>query len=135
MKIVNPFFLDVLLGPITGLADDDEAVQHYEKIELCSEEQYKAVIRDILVTPYNGLDEEKKEKAKLALSYYLSRQEVDFQRVFDSCLPPFDPPPHARDFFAWLWDVLFPNESFLVSDSETYRVVADIHEPNRPARL
>ena len=134
MKIVNPYFLDVFLRPITGLADDDEAVLYYQEIELGSEEQYKAVIRDTLVEPFNSLDEEKKQKSKLALGYYLTKQAIDFQRVFDSCLPPFDLPENARDFFVWLWEELFAGENYIVPDYETYKVVPDIHEPNRPTK-
>lgn len=59
MKIVNPYFLHVFLRPIIGLADDDEAVEYYRQIELKSEDQYKAVIRDILIEPFKSLDEEK----------------------------------------------------------------------------
>lgn len=59
MKIVNPYFLDVFLRPITGLADDNEAVLHYQGIELNSEEQYKEVIRGMLIESFNSLNEEK----------------------------------------------------------------------------
>lgn len=134
MKIVNPYFLDVFLRPITGLADDDEAVLYYQKIELNSEEQYRALIRDTLVGHFESLDDVKKQKSKLALSYYLTRQEIDFQRIFDSCLPPFDLPANASDFFVWIWEELFAGEDYIITDSETYKVVADIHEPNRVAK-
>lgn len=134
MKIVNPYFLDELLSPLTGLADDDGAVEHYRHIELNSEDQYKSVIKDTLIEPFNNLDEERKQKSKLALSYYLTKQKCNFERVFNSCLPPFHPPEDARDFFIWLWESLFPGESYIVSDSETYKVVPNIYEPNRPTR-
>jgi hypothetical protein len=134
MKIVNPYFLDVLLRPITGLADDDDAVLHYQGIELSNEKQYKEVIRGTLIGPFNSLDDEKKKKSEIALSYYLTKDEIDFQRVFDSCLPPFDPPTNARNFFVWLWEELFAGKDYIIPDLETYRVMPDIHEPNRPSK-
>ncbi|ELK38905.1 hypothetical protein BAG01nite_49530 [Brevibacillus agri] len=131
MNVVNPHFLDVFLRPLTGLADDDEAVAHYKEIELQTEQQYKAVIRETLVEHFNNLEEVEKRKSKIALSYYLTKPEIDFERVFYSLLPPFDAPPNARDFFLWLWEELFIGESFELIDVESYKVVADMYEPLR----
>lgn len=63
----------------------------------------------------------------------ISSLEFDFERVFESCLPPFDPPKIALDFFVWLWEALFNNEDYNIDPNEVYKIVADVHEPNRPA--
>ncbi|MCC0566090.1 hypothetical protein HN020_15355 [Brevibacillus borstelensis] len=131
MQVVNPHFLDLFLRPLTGLADDDEAIAYYKEIELLTEEQYKAVIRETLVEHFNNLEEVEQRKSKLALSYYLTEAEIDFERVFYSLLPPFDAPSNARDFFVWLWEELFDGESFELKDAESYKVVADMYEPLR----
>ncbi|GEB30421.1 MULTISPECIES: hypothetical protein [Brevibacillus] len=134
MKVVNPHFLSVFLVPITGLADADEAIEHYKNIELLTEEQYKEVIRETLVEYFQNLEEDVKRKSKLALSYCLTKPTVDFESVFESLLPPFDLPPNARDFFLWLWEELFIGESYELADAESYKVVADMYEPLRSTK-
>jgi len=134
MKVVNPHFLDEFLVPITGLADDNEAIEHYKDVELRTEAQYKAVIRETLVEHFHSLEEVVKKKAKLALSYYLTKPAVDFVGVFESLLPPFDLPPNARDFFVWLWEELFIGESYELADVDSYKVVADMYEPLRSTK-
>lgn len=134
MKLVNPYFLNDLMSPITGLADDDEAVSYYNSLNISSEEQYRSIIREVFIEYFSSLDKQKKDKTKTALSFYLSKQDSDFERVFESCLPPFDPPTDVRDFFVWLWEELFKGESYIISDMESYKIVPDIHEPNRPIK-
>ncbi len=131
MNTVNPFFLDVFLIPITGLGDDDESVLYYQKLGVCTETRYREIIRELLIDPFVKLDEEKKLKAKIALSYYLTTSKIDFLRVFEACLPPFDAPRVARDFFVWIWEEIFTNESYLLLDVESIAIDSDIHEPNR----
>ncbi|MFE1630586.1 hypothetical protein ACFLFF_27980 [Brevibacillus reuszeri] len=134
MKVVNPHFLDEFLGPITGLADDNESIEHYKDVELRTEEQYKAVIRETLVEHFHSLEEVVKKKSKLALSYYLTKPAVDFEGVFYSLLRPFDAPSDPRDFFVWLWEELFIGESYELADVNSYKVVADMYEPLRSTR-
>lgn len=134
MKIVNPYFLLDLLGPITGRGDDDVVVEKYRLVNFSDETQYKIIIDELFVDYFQSLSEENKSKAKLALSYYLSRSELDFERLFESCLPPFDPPKNARDFFVWLWEALFNEEDYIIDPNEVYKIVTDVHEPNQPAK-
>ena len=132
MKTVNPYFLNDLMSPITGLADDDNAIKYYSNLNINTEEKFRSIIKDLFLPYYENLDHTKKQKSKLALSYYLSKADYDFERVFESCLPPFDPPSNARNFFLWLWEELFNGEDYLIKDLKSYKVVLDIHEPNIP---
>jgi len=134
MKTVNPYFLNELLSPITGLTDDDEAVILYQNMNLNDEAQYRKIIKDLFKPHFNGISEIVQQKSKLALSYYLSKDNYDFEGVFESCLPPFDPPKNPRDFFVWLWEELFGNEDYKISDVESFKEVPDVHEPNRPVK-
>jgi hypothetical protein len=134
MHTVNPYFLNDLMSPITGLGEDDEAVSFYGEMGIISEDQYRKIINEKFVDYYKSLDKDKQQKLKIALSYYLSKPDSDFERVFESCLPPFDPPANARDFFVWIWEELFKQESYMISDLKSYKVVPDIHEPNRPVK-
>jgi hypothetical protein len=133
VKTVNPYFLHTLLGPLAGMADDDDAVRRFASIDSNNEGQVKRVISEMLAPHFFGLSAEMKDRAKTALGYYLAKPDANFERVFESCLPPFDPPSVARQFFVWLWEVLFPTESFAAVDYLTFREVADIDEPNRLA--
>jgi len=131
MKTVNPFLLHELLAPITGLADDAVAVEAYSRLDTNDERQIKEVIRRELKPYYCSLNEQVRKRAKFALSYYLSKPSADFARVFESCLPPFDPPDDARQFFVWLWEEFFPTECFELQTLREIKEVANIHEPNR----
>lgn len=134
MKIINPYFLIHLLSPIDGSGDDDNVVSHYNEMGIIREEQYRIIINNLFIDYYHGLDIDKQQKTKLTLSFYLSKANFDFNRIFESCLPPFDPPANARDFFVWIWEALFNEESYLISDLESYKIVPDIYEPNRPTK-
>jgi len=131
MNQVNPFFLHELLGPLTGLADDDSTVDFFRSIDPNDPDQVRPIIRRYLVPYFDQLQAPAKRKAKLALSYYLSNSSANFARVFHSCLLPFPPPDDARMFFLWLWEELFPNENHQLTDLTAFREVPDIHEPNR----
>ncbi|MCR8659459.1 hypothetical protein [Paenibacillus endoradicis] len=129
MITINPHFLSQLLIPITGMADVDEEVEKYRELDIADKEQYRAIIRRIIPASFYSLTIENQEKVKLALNYYLSTSEIDFERVFHSCLPPFDHPTNAKDFFVWIWEELFGDERFQISDKEQYFINPDIEEP------
>jgi hypothetical protein len=131
MKTVNPHFLDVLLRPLIGLADDDEATAHFSTLDPDSAEQVRHVIRTTLAPAYVSLPEEMREPCKTALAYYLSRPDTDFERIFDACLPPFSAPQTPRDFFVWLWRELFGEEDYTRCVADGFREIDDIEEPNR----
>jgi hypothetical protein len=131
MFSINPYFITDLLSPITGLADDDEAVEKYREIDISDDYQYREIIEKEIRTYYDGLNNEKKEKIKQALNYYLSTSEIDFERVFESCLPPFAPPKKTRDFFVWIWEELFEGEIYQITEKVDYVIISDVNEPNR----
>ncbi|TVX92498.1 hypothetical protein [Paenibacillus agilis] len=131
MISVNPYFITDLLSPITGLADDDEAVEQYKYIDTTNDIYYREIIRNEIRMYYNCLNSVKKEKVKRALNYYLATSEIDFERVFESCLPPFDPPKDARDFFVWIWEEFYGGEVYEVPNKAIYVINSDVNEPNR----
>lgn len=132
MNVVNICFLEDLLSPLTGLADDDEMVQYYSDINLSAETQYKQIIDEYIKGYFCKLNKEKKNKLKMALRYSLSKEGFDFARIFESCLLPFEPPINVRSFFIWIWEELFREEDYMISNLEEYKVIEDIYEPNRP---
>jgi hypothetical protein len=131
MRTVNPYFLHTLLEPITGLADDDDAVANYSSLNPNDEHSVREIIRELIVPHAKTLSEPVRERVKLAYRYYLSKQDSQFGRVFDSNLPPFDSPDDPRMFFIWMWEECFPGEAYELPQLDTYTERPDINEPLR----
>jgi len=111
-----------LLGPLAGLADDDDAVAKYRTLNTNDKAQVTEVIRELILPNYRSLNHDEQVSLKLCLRYYLSKPDSRLDRVFNSILPPFDPPTNARDFFLWTWEVLFPGEEFKLENWQEYDV-------------
>ncbi|MDR2981212.1 MAG: hypothetical protein LBV12_03080 [Puniceicoccales bacterium] len=133
MKTVNPYFLHVLLDPLTGLADDEDAVEKFATLNPDDQHEVRTVIREMLTPNFENLPSQTQKRCKQALAYYLSKPDANFGRVYEACLPPFDPPKDPRDFFVWIWSELFPGEIYEEHASELYCEVPDIEEPGRIA--
>lgn len=129
MKSVNPYFLHTLLEPLTGLADDDKAVAKYSSIDPNDSEQVRQVIRDLIVPHAKSLSAPVRERVKLAFRFYLSKDNSNFARVYNSNLPPFDPPHEPRKFFVWVWEECFPGADFRLANLDEYVENADVNEP------
>ena len=127
---VNPYYLHAMLGPFAGLADDDEAVIKYGAINPNDEYEIKNLIRTSLKPNFKCFNEQSQQLSKQTLQYYLSKPTYNFERVFDSLLPPFDHPDEARNFFLWVWDELFPEENYRVKDITAYVEIIDINASN-----
>ena len=128
MKIVNGFFLDALLDPLCGLGDSETAVLKYADLNPNDEESVRSVIRNLIVPATRKLSEKKKEQVRLACQYYLTKGGINFNRVFESILPPFGPPDDVRKFFEWTWEECFPDESYILSNLEEYEEHHDANE-------
>jgi hypothetical protein len=109
---VYPFALHLLLGPLAGLADDDEEACKYAILDANDECQVKPIIERLISPHFLVLEPKRREAVKTALKYYLSKPDAQFDRVFDSLLPPFSAPDNARNFFVWIWEVLFDGEDY-----------------------
>ena len=131
MNTVKPYFVHTLLEPITGLAEDDDAVRTYGDLDSNDESQMRRVIREIIVPHELALSMGAKERVKLAYQFYPSKPDADFKRVFYSNLPPFDAPDDPRQFFLWIWDECFSGEDFHLADLGKFIENRDINEPMR----
>ena len=129
MNKVNPYFLHCLLDPITGMADDDEAVIKYRHVDLNDEQQARKIIREFMVPHAKAMTGDFREKTQLAYRYYLTRSDSRWDRVFDSILPPFVSPKNYRQFFEWLYEECFQTTDYLLSNIDEYVVVEDVNEP------
>ena len=128
---MNPYFLHTLLEPLSGLADDDDAVQAYANLDSNDETQMRAIIREMIVPLALSLSTGAKERVKLAYQFYLSKPDAKWDRVFYSTLPPSDAPNDPRQFFVWIWDECFSGEDFHLADLSKFIENRDINEPMR----
>lgn len=129
MKDVNPYFLRVPLEPITGLADDDEAVTQYWDTDLNDELQARTIIKSMLVPEMSELGPKVREKVQLAYKYYLSRDETDWAGVYNSVLPPFETPSDARLFMYWVYEECFQSSDYNLPNIEDYVQHRNVDEP------
>jgi hypothetical protein len=129
MKIVNPYAIRDFLSGLAGMGDDDEYIIQYRQFDSNDSEKSKEVIQRELVPEFNRLPIKTQEFAKLSLRYYLTTDRVRWGRVYDGCLFPFDHPKNPRDFFVWIWEVMYPGESCLLEKTDDYTEDFDIEGP------
>jgi len=130
MKEVNCWYVHALLSPLVGLADDDESVVRYSTLNPNEASEVKQVIRSILKPYFERYDQKSMDKARDSLSYYLSKDNTDFDRIFYSNLLPFNAPDDPRTFFVWLWDELFGASDYQIHDFTIYQVNEDVAAAN-----
>lgn len=133
MKTVNAAFIEYLFVPLTGGADDDEITQKYYDVDSNDEIIMKAIIKSALKPEFEKNSLPFKEALKKTLSYYLTTNKIDFGRVFDSNLLPFDSPTNPKDFFIWIWEIFFGEEDYVMKDAKDYVENNDLYEPLRLA--
>lgn len=133
---VNPYWLEVPLDPLAGLADGgEEDLEPFEGVSVDNEPSYRDVIRKRIVPYINSMNSESITHIKNCIQYYLNKENVPWGRVLDSLLIPFDCPRSPRDFFLWIWEECFPNECWAVDDLSGYVVAADIDAPRLTIRF
>jgi hypothetical protein len=117
-KIVNHLFLGYVLGDLGGRADVDEEVEKYNDLDVNDKQSVLKIIRNFCIPGIlNHPSDLARERIKDTLQYYLSTDEINFAAVFNAYLLPFDHPTNAKDFFCWIWEALYPNESYELSES------------------
>lgn len=130
MSKINLQFVHSILGPLIGTADDDSEIEKYRGLDSNDEYLVKDVIKRTIKGKFDEKPERYKKAAKDALAYALLTPDFDFEDVFDSNLIAFLPPTESRDFFLWIWEVLFPEEVVtLHADINSYETVWDLKEP------
>lgn len=118
MFVIKPDMLTMFLEPLAGLAEDEVESVYYMSVPPQTEEDYRKIINERLKEPFYQKEEKKRKLANLALRYYLSHPTIDFEGVFESILPPFDPPNPPRDFFLWIWEELYGGKEYRVTEEE-----------------
>lgn len=131
MLTVNQSMFESFLDAIGGTADfDDDRTEMLSKIDGNNEKVVKSIILSEIKPYYESRNDAYKASAKRSLSYFLTTNTINFGRIYDSCLIAFDHPTDPKLFFLWVWEILFPNESYVIEDIEQYIEIDDINEPN-----
>lgn len=133
MTTVNPHFIDSLLDPWGGGADDGDEIDRYAWVDPSDDLTIRRVIVQDMVPYVARWDEAGRSKTKLALQFCLSfAPDRFFERTFDSCLMPFNAPTPARRLFEIAWEELFGNEDYrLPGSAKDYEINDDLMEPNQ----
>jgi hypothetical protein len=132
MRTVNPYYIAAYLGGLVGGADDDELAAKYDELDSNDSLAVKQVIEHELKDHFSQQTPSiSVGVAKLSLQYYLTKGGVDWRRMFDSHLIPFNAPSDPRDFFVWIWEVFYPGESHLLPDTED---IIEVKDPQAPLR-
>ncbi|MDR0392070.1 MAG: hypothetical protein LBH59_09195 [Planctomycetaceae bacterium] len=122
-KIVNHLFLGHLIGMLGG--DVDSTFEKYKNIDSNSKEVVVHVIRQDVIPVIQSYASLVQERIRNTLQYYLATNEINFSDIFNSYLIPFDHPRLAKDFFIWIWEEWFPEESYKLSETDEYIVLND----------
>ncbi len=129
--IVNSHLVESLLMPLAGEADSDDQIILFASIDVNNEFEMKEVIRKYLLPDFKQASKTYQDQVKLSLAYFLITEKIDFERIIQSLLLPFDPSHHGKKWFVWIWEVFFNKEEYSLSDISKYIVVDDIYEPVR----
>jgi hypothetical protein len=129
MKITNRFLIGYILGPIGGTADYDQGWEKYKNVNGNDEETIKKILQQEILPYYESRSNKFKEQFKWTLSFYLTTGTIDFEDEFDACLIAFDPPDDPKLFFIWLWELLFPDEGYMVENLDDYKEEYSIQPP------
>jgi hypothetical protein len=129
MPTANLFYLVRLTGPLNTIGDSV-----VDELESSDDESAmkELIIRELVLPEFYKMSARAQEGCKYALQYYLSTGNADFYDVIDrqqEC--PIDPPSNAKNFFIWIWDELFPGESYEIADLSNWAEVIDEKEPWR----
>lgn len=127
---INRAFLSDILSPLTGGADMD-SLTYLSDLDSNDEAAMKNLISEFFYPLFveNGLKYQ--NELKEVLKYYLTTRKISFGELLDSSVLPFDLPDNPIDFYIWMWELFWPNENFFLSDTNNYKEIEDIYEPQR----
>ncbi len=102
--------IDVFMDPWAGLADDDEISAYYNSIGTLSDDQYLEIIKKDLLPYFNSFNTNIRRELLNKLLHALNMPNYNFEREFNSVLPPFPPPQDPRQFFIWIYEQISERE-------------------------
>jgi hypothetical protein len=129
---VNTAFAAVVFENIGGLADFDNVKPELEFWHDTPDgnSDVREVVMRYVVPDVKAFKPEFLAKAKLAIQYLLTFNPEAADRTFPSILAPCSPSRPASLMYEWVWEEVFPGESWELDRSLEYQVVYDPDETN-----
>jgi hypothetical protein len=124
-RIMNGYFVASLLGPISAMSDEERDDAH-KRVDPNDSVAVKRLIATVLKPEFDRYDERSQVLLRENLSYFLTVGIDHWNHLYESSMPPIDPPDDPQRFFLWLWEVLFHDQSYLMSDTSDVEAVNDI---------
>jgi|GEM_PF-1583387 len=130
MKTINLQFIDAALGPLVGSAGDRAQLEHYQNLNPDNEYHVKAVIAETLKPRFDNRPERYRKAVRNALAYALLQDDFDFTTIFINNRIAFAPPATSRNFFFWMWQILFLEQPIRLDYTlRDATVIRDFNEP------
>ena len=111
MPIANWRHLSAIILPLNGLSQ-----REYDRIEAISpddESAMREVFRQHIVPYFNRAPQEIRDGWRDSLRYFLTAGTIPISRVLDQQQEsPLHTPSNPEQFFAWIWDEVFPGKSY-----------------------
>ena len=98
--------LENLFQPWIGAADDDATVIRFSEFNPDDRASVVAAAKSDLLPNYASLTVAQREAIMTALVEALSLNGTDFERFWESMLPPFSLPKRPQNLFEWISDAL-----------------------------
>lgn len=118
-KTANYHYLSYVLWPLNAL--DREAEAAVGMIDPNNHEEVTEVFRTHLLPVYEALLPDKQTGIRDALQYYLSTGRAPFAELFrEQQESPLSEPDDPKLAFVWLWEVLFPGESYALASCDDW---------------
>lgn len=120
---VNIYIVNSLITLLAGLALSDEEVEELYAINPNDEIKVKEAIKHFIVPGFDAYPPKVKERVKEALKYLLNTtDEGSIKLVTNMNEPPFEFPTPVINYFIWIWEVLFGEESYKIENIDEYIV-------------
>jgi len=132
MITVNPIYIDYVLDPLVGGADNDEAMDKYGHYNSDDENDVKLLAKEVLLPRFLKQPTRLQTAIKNSLAYYLVYPKQNFEAIFNSMLTSIETPTNSRIFFQWIWEVFFDGES---KDFIKEEIVVEDFDVNAPYYL
>jgi hypothetical protein len=121
---MNAYLVEALLGPF-GAMSDEELSDARKWINPNESVSVKGLIANVLKPEFDRYDKNSQRLIRDNLSYFLTVGFDHWKSLYEMSMPPIDASDDPRQFFVWLWEVLFPGEDHVMSDLSNVKVTND----------
>jgi hypothetical protein len=116
--------------------DTNAGDEHFlENLDGNDELRMRLMIRKTVLKMFKAYTSESKNMLKESFRYFLTTDDMDFRKAFETFNPPYDPPnDNPKKFFEWIWQELFPGEDWRLDDTSNYTVDNEVNTYPQPYR-